>query len=60
LGYAGEAYSLYEHAYDWKALLNTSSKSGSGGGPITINSQYGKPFEYQVGRNIRFQLHYNF
>jgi hypothetical protein len=57
LGYAGEAYSLYEHPYDWKALLNTSGKNG---GPITINSQYGKPFEYQVGLNIRFQVHYNF
>ena len=50
--YGGEAYSLYEHPYDWKALLNTDG--------ITINSQYGKPYEYQVARNIRFQLHYNF
>jgi hypothetical protein len=50
--YGGEAYSLYEHPYDWKALLNTDG--------VTINSQYGKPYEYQVGRNIRFQVHYNF
>jgi hypothetical protein len=50
--YGGEAYSLYEHPYDWKSLLNTDG--------ITINSQYGKPYEYQVARTIRFQLHYNF
>jgi hypothetical protein len=50
--FGGEAYSLYEHPYDWKGLLNTDG--------ITINSQYGKPYEYQVARNIRLQLHYTF
>lgn len=50
--FGGEAYSLYEHPYNWKSLLNTDG--------ITIDSQYGKPYQYQVARNIRFQLHYNF
>lgn len=50
--YGGEAYSNYEHPYDWKGLLNTDG--------ITVNSQYGKPYEYQVPRNIRFEVHYNF
>jgi Carboxypeptidase regulatory-like domain len=50
--FGGEAYSLYEHPYDWKGLLNTDG--------ITLNSQYGKPYEFQVGRNIRLQVHYNF
>ncbi len=50
--YGGEAYSLYEHPYDYKALLNTDG--------VTVNSQYGKPYEYQVARTIRFQVHYTF
>jgi hypothetical protein len=27
---------------------------------MTLNSQYGKPYEFQAARNIRLQLHYNF
>ena len=50
--YGGESYSNYEHPYDWKGLMNTDG--------ITINSQYGKPYEFQLARNIRLQLHYNF
>jgi hypothetical protein len=50
--YGGEAYSNYEHPYNWKSLLNSQG--------ITINSQYGKPYEFQVARIIRLQLHYTF
>jgi hypothetical protein len=50
--YGGEAYSLYEHPYPYKTLLNTDG--------VTINSQYGKPYEFQVARNIRLQFHYTF
>jgi hypothetical protein len=50
--YGGESYSLYEHAYPWKTLMNDDG--------MTLNSQYGKPYEFQAARNIRLQLHYNF
>jgi Carboxypeptidase regulatory-like domain len=50
--FGGQAYSLYEHPYDWKSLMNTDG--------ITLNSQYGKPYLFQVARNIRLQLHYTF
>ena len=43
--YGGEAYSLYQHPYDWKTLLNTNQ--------IIPDSQYGKPYLYQVARTIR-------
>jgi len=52
LGNQGLSYSLYEHPYDWKALLTTDG--------ITVNSQYGKPWQFQSARNIRLQFHYTF
>ena len=50
--YGGVAYSDYEHPYNWKSLMNTDG--------VTVDSQYGKPYEFQVARNIRLQLHYTF
>jgi len=50
--YGGIAYSNFEHPYNWKALLNTDG--------VTIDSQYGKPYQFQVARQIRLQLHYTF
>jgi len=50
--YGGPAYSLYEHPYDWKSLLNTDQ--------VTLNSQYGKPYLFQLSRNIRLQLRFRF
>ena len=50
--YGAIAYSTYEHTYPWKTLMNTDH--------ITVNSQYGKPYEFQVARQIRLQLHYTF
>jgi Carboxypeptidase regulatory-like domain len=49
---AGQAYSSFEHPYDWKTLLNTDG--------LTKNSQYGKPFLFQSARNIRLQVHFTF
>jgi Carboxypeptidase regulatory-like domain len=50
--YGGVAYSAYEHPYDWKALLNTDG--------VALNSQYGKPYLYQLSRNIRLGLRFTF
>ena len=50
--YGAEAYSDYEHTYAWKTLMNTDG--------VTVNSQYGKPYEFQAARNIRIQMHYTF
>ena len=50
--YGGEAYSLYEHPYDWKSLLNTDG--------IALNSQYGKPWLYQLARSIRLRVGFTF
>lgn len=49
---AGEAYSAFEHEYDWKSLMTPDS--------ISVNSWYGKPYRYQVARGLRLQIHYNF
>jgi hypothetical protein len=48
----GQAYSAFEHPYDWKTLLNTNG--------LTLNSQYGKPFLFQAARNVRLQVHFTF
>jgi hypothetical protein len=48
----GQAYSAFEHPYDWKALLNANG--------MTLNSQYGKPFLFQAARNVRLQIHFTF
>ncbi len=58
-------YGAAEHKYNYVSAMNaTPAGSGSGGlgggGPITISSQYGKPYEYQVTRNIRLEMHINF
>ena len=55
------AYSAYEHAYSVAPLLNNSpSNTITGAGPITINSQYGKPYFFQLSRNIRLGLRFTF
>jgi hypothetical protein len=50
--YGAEAYSLYQHPYDWKTLLNTDG--------IIPNSQYGKPYLYQLARSMRLQVKFTF
>jgi hypothetical protein len=42
--------------YNYLADMN----AGNSGGPITVNSQYNKPYLYQLSRNIRLALHFTF
>lgn len=51
------AYASYERPYNITALLNASASSG---GPLTVNSQYGKPYLFQLPRNIRLGLRFTF
>ena len=46
--------------YDYVAANNTSPLGSSAGGPVTVNSEYGHPYLYQLSRNIRLGLHYTF
>jgi len=55
----GPFYSAAEHAYNTQSLLNDSPTS-AGTGPITLNSQYGKPILWQLSRNIRLGLRFTF
>lgn len=57
---AGPAfYSVAEHPYNLQAVLNNAPTS-AGTGPITLNSQYGKPYLFQISRNIRLGLRFTF
>ena len=62
-------YSAVEHPYDFAASLNSAPTSStcptktdptSVCGPITVNSQYGKPYLFQLSRNIRLGLRFTF
>jgi hypothetical protein len=58
-----DAYAAYMHPYNYTALMNAAPHGSGGlggGGPITVSSQYGKPYLYQLSRNIRLQLHFTF
>jgi Carboxypeptidase regulatory-like domain len=46
--------------YNYIAAMNASDLGSTGGGPITMNSQYAKPYLYQLSRNIRLGIHYTF
>jgi hypothetical protein len=46
------SYAAYESAYDVKTLINTDG--------ITMNSQYGKPYLFQMARSIRLAVHFTF
>jgi hypothetical protein len=50
-------YTAVTHPYNVSQLLNNSLSTG---GPITINSQYGKPMYYQAARNIRLGVKFTF
>ncbi|MGA2673663.1 MAG: carboxypeptidase regulatory-like domain-containing protein [Terracidiphilus sp.] len=52
------AYASYMQKYDYKGLMNAAFSNN--GGPLTVNSEYGKPYLYQVGRNVRLALHFTF
>jgi hypothetical protein len=51
-------YGAAEHAYNWVNSMNTEGPVA--GGPITINSLYGKPYLFQLSRNTRLGLHITF
>ena len=65
------AYAAAEAGYPWQSLLNT----GTGGntpnvgaasnpfgftGTMTLNSQYGQPYLYQLARTLRFAVKFTF
>src|SRR5229473_7592700 len=51
-------YAASFHKYDATALMNSAFSNG--GGPLTVNSQYGHPNRFQAGRTIRIGLHFTF
>ncbi len=61
IGNGGAFYSAAEHPYDVSALLNNAPTNPTpAGGPLTVNSQYGKPYLFQLSRNIRLGLRFTF
>jgi hypothetical protein len=60
IGYGLDFYSAAMSKYDYTQAMNNGNFNGTGSGPITVNSQYGKPYEYQQSRNIRLGLHITF
>lgn len=57
--FIGDGPAFYAAAmtpYNYLADMN----AGNNGGPITVNSQYNKPYLYQLSRNIRLALHFTF
>lgn len=60
LPYGLDFYSAAMSKYDYTAAMNTGSLNGTKTGPITVDSQYGKPYGYQVPRNIILGLHITF
>jgi hypothetical protein len=54
-------YSAAMAPYNYTQAMNTGADNGTPtGGPITIDSQYGKPYEYQVARNVILGMHITF
>jgi hypothetical protein len=62
-------YAAIESAYPWQQLLsngtggNTANVGFTGNpnaGTMTINSQYGQPYIYQISRNIRLAIKFTF
>jgi hypothetical protein len=46
--------------YPYATLLNSSPLGSYAGGPVTVDSQYNKPYLYQLARNIRLAVHFTF
>ena len=53
-------YTAATSKYDYTAEMNNGNFNGTGSGPITIDSQYGKPYQFQVPRNIILGAHITF
>ncbi len=47
-------------AYNYTDAMNNSPLGSAAGGAITQNSQYAKPYLYELSRTIRFGFHYTF
>jgi hypothetical protein len=55
------AYAALLAPYNWQALLRSTGGNTPGNSGIeTINSQYGKPFIYQLSRNLRMGVKFTF
>jgi Carboxypeptidase regulatory-like domain len=52
-------YAEAMHPYNYTADMNAAPTNATGG-PLTVNSQYGKPYLYQLSRNIRLGIHFTF
>jgi Carboxypeptidase regulatory-like domain len=54
-------YKAAESPYNVQALLNSGAGvTGTPGGPITVNSLYGKPLYYQLSRNLFMTVQFKF
>jgi hypothetical protein len=54
-------YAAAMNPYNLQSALNNSAVSDLGSsGPVTVNSQYGKPLYWQVGRTIWFGVKFTF
>ena len=52
-------YAASFHPYNISNLLN-ASPTNANGGPVTVNSGYGLPNRYQIGRTIRLMVKFTF
>ena len=59
IGDGAPFYAAAERPYDVKGLLN-AAPSNANGGPLTVDSQYAKPYLYQISRNIRLSAKFTF
>ena len=56
-------YTAVMSPYNYTTEMNTGTQNGTKSttdGPITVGSQYGKPYGFQVARDIRLGLHITF
>jgi hypothetical protein len=53
-------YAAAMSKYDYANTMRNSFWGSTAGGPITINSEYGKPYLFQLSRNIRLGAHFTF
>jgi hypothetical protein len=60
--FGGQAfYAAAERPYNFAALMNAAPTNPvNGNGPLTVNSNYGQPYLYQIARNIRLAVKFTF
>src|SRR5208282_6061474 len=54
----GSFFAAAMHPYDWRTALNTANYLTGAG--VTLNSNYGKPLYYQLGRTMRLGASFTF